>query len=651
MTGKRIIPESRRLCAVMIGSFLVLLTFHSMAKGEKSKRSEISNRWECQMQSSIESAERYNWDSSIQYSNRAIELADSISNDSLEVISRLQKGRFLLKKGNGIETFREYMKCLTISEKLNSASLLNRCYHQLADFYGHNKSYRQATYYKKQQLRLIKASDPIDSVALMNRLHELDVISFTANNNVVDLEQVNRVLNFAKRRNLTQLKKEVFQLYRSHLIEANDIAELKHLYQVRFPSELENLRRTDRLTYFRTLSLFHEHSGTLDSATYYLDQAEQIIQDNPNRILKANFYIRYGQFAQRHAQPKVAIDKHTRALRLAQEEHYYPFAITASRALETLHTAENNYKKALGYSRLSQRFKDSFNNVSRKDQLLRMEIQNEANKRKLQLERQERENEVKLTRQKNRSKIIGLSGIGIMLLALGLGARLRYTRRMNRVIQGEKDKSENLLLNILPKDIANELKSNGKVEAKNYDAITILFTDFKGFTEISEKLSADELVQEINICFQQFDEITNRYEIEKIKTIGDAYMVAAGFDGDAEDGARRIILAAMEMQEFINDRFDSARKLEKPAFQMRAGVHTGPVVAGVVGMKKFQYDIWGDAVNIASRLESAGDVNFVNVSRETYELVAHIDGFKFVDRGEIKVKGKGNLAMYFVEGL
>lgn len=627
---------------------LVLLCVRGLSQGSSTAPVSAFNRWVSQQKLSNETAARFQWDSSLQYSRIAIQLADSLNNDSLEVVSRLQKGRSLLKRGNGIEAFREYMRCLTLSEKLNSPHLLDWCFYQLAAFYGLNKSYQQASYYKKQQLRLIQQKEPIDSIALMTRLHELDVISFTANNNVVDLEQINRVLNFSLRHGLEELKDNVFLLYRSHLVEANNIAELKNLYLNRFPEELELLRKNDPLTYARLQSLFYEHSGNLDSAVHYLTVAEQIIQDDPNAILKANFFIRYGQFAQRHNQPKIAIEKHKKALKISQEQLYIPFAITAANALEELYSSQNNYKEAYAYSRLSQEFNDSFNNVSRKDQLLRLEVQNEANKRKLQLESQERENEVKLTRQKNRSKIIGLSGLVILVLAVGLWTRLRYTRRMNLVIQKEKEKSEDLLLNILPKDIANELKQNGKVVAKHFDTITILFTDFKGFTELSEQLSASQLVHEINVCFQKFDEITSKYRLEKIKTIGDAYMVAAGFDGDAADGAERTILAALEMQTFIRNRFEAAKHAASPAFQMRAGIHTGPVVAGVVGVKKFQYDIWGDTVNIASRLESSGDVNSVNISKETHDLVSNQSQFKFKNRGKIKVKGKGEIAMYFV---
>jgi class 3 adenylate cyclase len=207
---------------------------------------------------------------------------------------------------------------------------------------------------------------------------------------------------------------------------------------------------------------------------------------------------------------------------------------------------------------------------------------------------------------------------------------------------------ENLLLNILPEEIAQELKLNGKAEARDFDVVSILFTDFKSFTETSAKLSASDLVAEINICFECFDGIIEKYDIEKIKTIGDAYMAAGGLPVPTDDSVKNTVLAALEMQAFIEERKKTQDLKGKPAFEMRVGIHTGPVVAGIVGVKKFQYDIWGDTVNTASRMESSGEVGKVNISQATYELLKDDPDFAFESRGKIEAKGKGEMEMYFV---
>lgn len=211
-------------------------------------------------------------------------------------------------------------------------------------------------------------------------------------------------------------------------------------------------------------------------------------------------------------------------------------------------------------------------------------------------------------------------------------------------IKYEKEKSDNLLLNILPLKVAQELKQHGRTEAQLHDNVTIMFTDFQDFTKLSEELSAKDLVKIIDYYFRSFDQIILKYNIEKIKTIGDAYMCVSGFQTDSKLAANNMILCAMEILEFVNNEKILPKNPTKRSFDIRIGINTGAVVAGVVGDTKFAYDIWGDAVNIASRMEKLGEVNTINVSEATYHLVK--DNFNFDSRGEIDVKNKGTMKMY-----
>lgn len=215
-------------------------------------------------------------------------------------------------------------------------------------------------------------------------------------------------------------------------------------------------------------------------------------------------------------------------------------------------------------------------------------------------------------------------------------------------LQSEKQKSDDLLLNILPTWIAEELKNKGRVEAKEIDDVTILFGDFKDFTQIAQNMSHQELVEEIHQCYQQFDAVITKYGLEKIKTIGDSYMAAGGLPVPQRHSVKNTILAALDMQAFISHRKKERTAKRLPAFEMRVGIHTGTVVAGVVGAIKFQYDIWGDTVNTASRLENTGEVDLVNISYDTYKLIKYDSQFEFISRGSIEVKGKGRLPMYYV---
>ncbi len=212
----------------------------------------------------------------------------------------------------------------------------------------------------------------------------------------------------------------------------------------------------------------------------------------------------------------------------------------------------------------------------------------------------------------------------------------------------EKKKSDDLLLNILPYEIAEELKQKGEADAKLIEEATVLFTDFKGFTQLSEQLSPQALVNEIHQCFSAFDGIMQKYHVEKIKTIGDAYMAVGGLPIANTTHAEDVVSAALEIQQYMEEYYRRKSSRGEICFEIRIGVHTGPVIAGIVGIKKFAYDIWGDTVNTASRMESSGEVGKINISGSTYALIQ--DKFRCEYRGKVTAKGKGDIDMYFVEG-
>jgi adenylate cyclase len=242
----------------------------------------------------------------------------------------------------------------------------------------------------------------------------------------------------------------------------------------------------------------------------------------------------------------------------------------------------------------------------------------------------------KKVRQRN---TLFLGFAGVLLLAI-----VFFTQR-NRIAK-EKLRSEELLLNILPFETAKELKATGQSEAKLISEATVIFTDFKGFTQLSEQLTPQQLVKDLNECFSAFDSICHKHGVEKIKTIGDAYMAAGGLPTPNDTHALDVVKAAFEMRDFIAE--GKARKIAQglPFFEVRIGIHTGPVVAGIVGIKKFQYDIWGDTVNTASRMESSSEAGRINVSETTYQLIK--DHYICTYRGELEAKGKGKVKMYFV---
>ena len=308
-----------------------------------------------------------------------------------------------------------------------------------------------------------------------------------------------------------------------------------------------------------------------------------------------------------------------------------------------------DYKKAHHYHWLALQYMDSLM-IKQKDEALSKlaRYQQERNKREKDLLIAETEiQKLRVRRQETISWAAMVTGILLIFLLGGLFHRYNYIQKTKKIIEEEKEKSDELLLNILPSETAQELKEKGKSDARLYDMVTILFTDFKGFTEIASEMSPTNLVEEIDFCYRKFDEIISNHQIEKIKTIGDAYMAVGGLPVANATHAEDIIEAAIEIRDFMNSLKTQRLSEDKPFFEIRIGIHSGPVVAGIVGIKKFAYDIWGDTVNIAARMESNSEAGKINISEDTYHLVK--EQFECHARGKISVKGKGDLSMYFVE--
>jgi class 3 adenylate cyclase len=283
----------------------------------------------------------------------------------------------------------------------------------------------------------------------------------------------------------------------------------------------------------------------------------------------------------------------------------------------------------------------------------------EMEKKLVDIENSKHEMELKLAAQEkeqNQYLFFGLAGVSILLILLAITNYFRFLAKkrsnaklesQNRIIEEERQRSDELLLNILPASIAQELKETGKATAQKFNDTTVLFADFKNFTKIAERLTPETLVKEIDDTFRAFDFIISQYDdLEKIKTIGDAYMVAGGLSS-RKTVPYNMVKAAMEMQEYLEEVKLEKSKLGLPYFEARIGMHTGSVVAGVVGNKKFAYDIWGDTVNIASRMEANCEVGRVNMSGVTASLVKY--KFDCEYRGKVDVKNKGMMDMYYLK--
>ncbi len=337
-----------------------------------------------------------------------------------------------------------------------------------------------------------------------------------------------------------------------------------------------------------------------------------------------------------------------RSLELATAHGFKEQISGANLQLSKLYEQAGNLSESYKYYKNYIVYRDLVNNIKSVQETANRRITYVVSQKQVEVDLLEKESEIQQLKGKRQSILNYASVIALVLtvlLALGLYYRYNFIKKTNRIIEEEKNRSEKLLRNILPDETALELKQKGKVKAKKFESVTVLFTDFKDFTHSSSNLTPENLVRSVDYYFSKFDEVMVKHGLEKIKTMGDSYMCAGGLHFHEADHALKMVQAAFEVGQIMDDTKKIAEENIMP-YDIRIGIHTGPVVAGVVGTRKFAYDIWGDTVNVASRMESSSETGKINISESTYKLIK--DKFDCDYRGELEVKNKGKMKMYFV---
>jgi len=544
-----------------------------------------------------------------------------------------------------------YHKALTVSENLgtkeNSASILSN----IGSVYDKRHEYEEARAYYQQALEIFEEVG--NQKQISRTVYNIGGIYLIEQNYDESLSWFDRALQAAQRdSNKYQISVIVGltgEVYHGIATTNDSTAVMKYFDGDRMAALESGLVYTDSAITMLT------DQGDINDLSFYLGQKSKI-QISLNRYKDAL------ESYKQHVALKDSIFNIERDKKFVQAEMSYEFSrkedslnlVSTKQKLELQNKIElqalayeYEAKQAAAQSEKEKQelaYEEAIKRQQIENEYARKQAEAEALNRQRELERRQAEalNKAELKRQRNirNSTLAGASGLLLFLIIV--------VRQRNKV-KKEKARSEELLLNILPSEIAEELKAKGKADARDFEMVSILFSDFKGFTELSSKLTAADLVGEINQCFEAFDHIMGKYKIEKIKTIGDSYMAAGGLPVPGTNSVKNTVLAALEMQDFIGQRKANMDAKGLPAFEMRVGIHTGPIVAGIVGVKKFQYDIWGDAVNTASRMESAGEVGRVNISQRTYELLRDEEDFIFESRGKITAKGKGEMEMWFVD--
>ncbi len=398
------------------------------------------------------------------------------------------------------------------------------------------------------------------------------------------------------------------------------------------------------------LGEIYAEKGDFEEALLYQNRALEIATRLDAKLEMTQSLLGLAETQRRKGNHKVAVLHYLEVVRLAKEINARTELKLAYDGLAGAYSVLGNFKNAYTYEALYSTIKDSLYNTADDKKVQQLQFNFDIEKKQSQIDlltKDQALRELAIQRQKAISYAAGITGILLLIMALGAFNRYRYVRKTNKIISNEKERSEALLLNILPAETARELQADGHAVPRYYESASVLFTDFKGFSSIAGKLSPQELVSELNEYFMAFDEIISKYNLEKIKTIGDAYMCAGGIPSANQTHPLDTVYAALAMQVFMKKKGAKRREKGLLAWELRIGIHTGPIVSGVVGKKKYAYDIWGDTVNIASRMESNGEPGKVNISASTYELIKN--KFECLYRGKISAKNIGEIDMYFVE--
>jgi class 3 adenylate cyclase len=382
--------------------------------------------------------------------------------------------------------------------------------------------------------------------------------------------------------------------------------------------------------------------GNDDLAEENLNTAIVLLQELNAHNAIAEFLVSLSNVYSEKGDTEKAFEYARRSLEISKKYGFKNYIAAAYAKLSELY-------EEIGYTAKSFQYYKDF--ITYRDSVRNLESISEMANLRTNFEISQKQTEVDLLSQQKKNQqniVIGVlvALFLLMLLVFGLYRRNNFIRRTNLIIEKEKNRSERLLRNILPEGTALELMETGKVKAKKFKEVSVLFTDFEGFTQYAESLSPEELVKSVDFYFTKFDKIIEKHGLEKIKTIGDSYMCAAGVPFPIKDHAIKIMYAALEILDFVEKSKRDHQGLDAQ-FEIRIGINSGSLIAGVVGSKKFAYDIWGDTVNMASRMESCSESGKINISENTYQLVK--GDFSCIERGKIEVKNKGMVPMYFVE--
>ncbi len=531
-----------------------------------------------------------------------------------------------------------------IKEEIGNQQGIASSLNNIGNVYYHQGNYSQALDYYQRSLKNYEIME--DTIGIARSLGNIGLIHIDQGNHLEALDYSQRSLNIREeigdKYGVAVALLNIGKIY----FQQNNYEKTLESFERGLKINEEIINKTGMASALRFIGATYERRGEYLQALDYYQRSLKIREEmgDKNGMAVSQYAIGGIYLAQDRYNEAIAICQ--KSLKLSEVNEAIDREKESCSCLFEAYKGLGNSTKALEYHEQFTVLKDSVFNEKSTKKLTQLSMQYDFDKQKAATKMEQEKKDViaaQELKRKNLERNGFMGGFAVVLLFAGV-----FFRQRNRIGK-EKERSDELLMNILPKQVAEELKEKGHSDAQLIDHVTVLFTDFKGFTALSEILSPKELVADLHNCFSEFDRICEKYGIEKIKTIGDAYMAAGGLPSPNTTHAKDVVKATLEMAEVVEKSKVEKAAANQPFFEVRIGVHTGPVVAGIVGVKKFQYDIWGDTVNTASRMESSGGVGKVNISEATYTVLKNDADFIFENRGKIAAKGKGEMEMYFVE--
>ncbi len=668
-------------------------------QGELIKAKEDSNK--VSLLTRISDYYYYNFDTSLYYAKKAGSLAEKLDwEKGIASTSRAIGDAYYLHYDFPV-ALQYYFSSLKIFEAENDRENEINVLYQLAQLYNSSRDYARSIEYASKVLKLEETTG--NDINIFNGLFLIEGVYENMNNYPLALEYLFKVLNIYKKNNdkngveyTEQRIGDIFFRTRDYpkalehsslsakLSEASGDTQntKKALLQIASilshqgndSTAIEFCNKAIRLDsysfnkngvandYYQLIDVYlklHDYFKALEYGFKILKNCEQNDTANIKYALgKIGItYYRIAKDSTAHIMSNKLIPSGKTANLLKAKEYFTRSGICNARTIfsknsSTTETANlypqlietqqllGDYKGAFENLKAAKALDDTLTSKMKKGLVSSLEMKQSSDEAEKQMAID------KIAKAKKRNEqVFYFVGIGLLLLVVVVIYRnFLAQKKSNKIITKEKKRSDDLLLNILPSEVAEELKEKGSAAAKYFDHVTVLFTDFVGFTKAGERMSPQQLVDELDVCFKEFDGIIEKYGIEKIKTIGDAYLAVSGLPAENSSHAENIVNAAMDIRDFMLQR---RQQHGDKTFEVRIGIHSGSVVAGIVGVKKFAYDIWGDTVNTAARMEQNSEGGKVNISQATYELVK--DKFVCTYRGDIDAKNKGEMSMYFVE--